>query len=450
MAVTFLEPGSAATQDMSLFDTTGTSGTGAVTSDAQALFGSVRSVKCSEVSGNNDLAYVDKACAGDTGRCSFSFRMSKDMDVSAADIWVMNVDALNWSFALATDFPNHLRVYSGSSGTNMTTTNIAIQGNTDYRITIAWNIVAANDYTIKIWINGTLDVTITFATASVNIRTGCTTIAWGWRHRVGPSTTNYDLFFGDIYVDDSGNLTDPWNGIVPVSGKPQLGVTAKIPIANGTTNDFTTQIGAGGSGTGTGHSPQVNERPRSDTNGWSLNTALVKTEEYSIQSKSAGDVDISGNLAVMDFMGWVRAKTAGGTRTCSIIVGGVSTNISVTTSSATYTKIAGSTTYPAGNTDIGIASPAVSDTYSLYECGIIVAYQPTNAVYEQEGFRFRDDNGSEITASWLASQDTNISRAKLTNTRLRMLSNVTYNPPSQALKLQYRKANGADEWKDVD
>jgi hypothetical protein len=36
------------------------------------------------------------------------------------------------------------------------------------------------------------------------------------------------------------------------------------------------------------------------------------------------------------------------------------------------------------------------------------------------------------------------------NTRLRVLTNVTGDAPSEGLKLQYRRANGADEWKDVD
>ena len=48
-------------------------------------------------------------------------------------------------------------------------------------------------------------------------------------------------------------------------------VTAKRPFTNGTTEDgFTTQIGASGSGYGSGHTPQVNERPLSQTNGWSV------------------------------------------------------------------------------------------------------------------------------------------------------------------------------------
>lgn len=55
---------------------------------------------------------------------------------------------------------------------------------------------------------------------------------------------------------------------------------------------------------------------------------------------------------------------------------------------------------------------------------------------EQEGFRWRDDNGSETSASWLAAQDTNISRVKDTNTRLRVLLNASGNPDPYKYQLE--------------
>lgn len=71
------------------------------------------------------------------------------------------------------------------------------------------------------------------------------------------------------------------------------------------------------------------------------------------------------------------------------------------------------------------------------------------ATREQEGYRWRNDDGSEAAATWLASQDTDISRAASLNTRLRVLTNITGNAPSEGLKLQYRRADSNDEWKDV-
>lgn len=62
----------------------------------------------------------------------------------------------------------------------------------------------------------------------------------------------------------------------------------------------------------------------------------------------------------------------------------------------------------------------------------------TSATTEQEGFRWRNDDGSETTATWLASQDTNITRAKNTNTRLRILLNTTGDLESEQLRLEYK------------
>lgn len=62
----------------------------------------------------------------------------------------------------------------------------------------------------------------------------------------------------------------------------------------------------------------------------------------------------------------------------------------------------------------------------------------TPATIEQEGFRFRNDDGSETTATWLASQDTNITRAESLNTRLRILLNATGNPDTRRYYLYYK------------
>ncbi len=69
---------------------------------------------------------------------------------------------------------------------------------------------------------------------------------------------------------------------------------------------------------------------------------------------------------------------------------------------------------------------------------------------EQEGYRWRDDDGSESAATWLAAQETNISRAREVNTRVRLLVNYTGDPPSEQVKIQWRKVGDADsEWRDI-
>jgi hypothetical protein len=58
---------------------------------------------------------------------------------------------------------------------------------------------------------------------------------------------------------------------------------------------------------------------------------------------------------------------------------------------------------------------------------------------EQEGFRWRLDDGDEDAATWLADQDTNITRYRNVNTRLRMVINSTGGPTNAQYRLEYRK-----------
>jgi hypothetical protein len=69
---------------------------------------------------------------------------------------------------------------------------------------------------------------------------------------------------------------------------------------------------------------------------------------------------------------------------------------------------------------------------------------------EQEGFQWYDDDAAEGSATTLAAQDANITRAKNTNTRLRLLLNATGDPASTQYKLQYkRSADPTSEWEDL-
>lgn len=59
---------------------------------------------------------------------------------------------------------------------------------------------------------------------------------------------------------------------------------------------------------------------------------------------------------------------------------------------------------------------------------------------DQEGYRFRNDDGSETTATWAASQDTDLT-AVLGTRRLRTILNVTSGDPATATyRLDYRKS----------
>lgn len=244
----------------------------------------------------------------------------------------------------------------GSNGPTLTTGNW-------YRISFAWKITSTtvNQFLVTVGsATGTILGTIAVTNGTLTNTTSGALITGNFG---GDATL--DLRASDIYIDNSTAVTDPGN----------VWVTAKRPFANGTTNGFTTQIGAGGSGYGTGHAPQVNERPLSITNGWSMvGAGSAVTEEYTIEGLSVGDIDLTG-ATIVDFMGWVDVKALIA-ETGKIIVAGVSTNISVTTSANIFKQIAGSTTYPAGGTDIGVTTSTTVTTFSLYEGGIAVAYIP--------------------------------------------------------------------------
>lgn len=242
-------------------------------------------------------------------------------------------------------------------GTNGSTISTGVW----YRISLAYTITSTTVNRFEVFVNGVSSISVTNGTLS---GTGTSVLSVG--NRTGASIL--DFRSSDHYIDNSSSLTDTGD----------IWVTAKRPVSNGTTNGFTTQIGAGGSGYGTGHSPQVNERALSTTNGWSMiGAGAAVTEEYNIEADHVGDIDITG-ATIVDYLGWVSTKALVA-ETGQIIVDGASTAISITTTAKLFTKIKGSSTYPAGTgADIGMQTDTSLTTVSLYECGVIVAYIPSS------------------------------------------------------------------------
>lgn len=67
-----------------------------------------------------------------------------------------------------------------------------------------------------------------------------------------------------------------------------------------------------------------------------------------------------------------------------------------------------------------------------------VAIRELTANWEQEGFRFRNDDGSESAATWRQTQDVDDSVGKESNIRLRVLIDSTGNPATVTRTLQYK------------
>jgi hypothetical protein len=69
---------------------------------------------------------------------------------------------------------------------------------------------------------------------------------------------------------------------------------------------------------------------------------------------------------------------------------------------------------------------------------------------EQEGWRTRNDDGSETTATWKGAQDTKINVSSQSNFRLRGILNFTGDEASKQYKIQYKESGDPDaEWRDV-
>jgi hypothetical protein len=118
-------------------------------------------------------------------------------------------------------------------------------------------------------------------------------------------------------------------------------------------------------------------------------------------------------------------------------------------SQASYTDTSAGSALQPNRAEFGIVDNVNFEPgyYTIWmdDCGVYDSTASPTPTLEQEGFRFRDDDGSESGASWLADQDTNISRDKNLNTRLRVIVNATQDPASTQYQLEYKKSTDS-EW----
>ncbi len=357
MAVTFLEPGGDADFGIAFgngFWKNGTGGTPSVATDF-VHGGHIKSIKYRAA--NSDNVNGPSVLSDSGSRISFYIYLVA-LPTATADILRLRNGIGTTRVSLRITSGGVLQLWS--SGAQIGSNGSTLSTGTWYRISLAYTITSTSVNRFELFKNAASDISITNATIAG------TGLSW---FGIGNylSDTTFDFRSSDHYVDDSSSLTDTGD----------IWVTAKRPNANGTNSDFNTQIGSGGSGYGSGHSPQVNERPLDTTNGWSAVVAIAvpKQEDYIIEGKATGDIDISA-ATIVDYMGWVSAKALT-SETGSIIVNSVASNISLTTTITVFTKMAGSSTYPAGNdSDIGILTSTTLTTVSLYEAGVIVAYIP--------------------------------------------------------------------------
>lgn len=165
----------------------------------------------------------------------------------------------------------------------------------------------------------------------------------------------------------------------------------------------------------------------------------VITGTFTQFGSSGGSPAVNDVLRIEASSSTITAKLNGAVDT-AVGTSGTASDSSLTTGYGGITGWHNSTTR-GDDLDTGNLSTPASDNQSAYMVGAVITY-------EQEGFRFRNDNGSETTATWMASQDTDASVARETNFRLRALIDTAQDAPSRNYKLQYHKV-GAASWRDV-
>lgn len=361
----FAEPGSDATYDTSFYTTT----SGTFSSDSTQFYTGTRSIKCT-VGGSGAVALIGTGnnVLADAGRrISVYMRfetlpsvgpgvfLAIDQAAGAADILVL---------AITSTGQLQLQELNAASIVHTINGPTILSAGVWYQIGISYTITDATHYTANVTINGKSEISRVNNAGGVTMNISSSQLLLA----AFQFDNNKSVWFDNVFVDNGATLDYPGD----------IRVTAKRPTTNGTSAGFTTQIGGGGSGYGSGHTPQVNERPLSQTNGWSMVGAGASViEEYNVESSTTGDVDLTRQTLV-DLVAWLLASSLAN-ETGSLIYGVSSTPINLTSTPLLFTTAVSvfPAVYPAGTgTDIGIQTTTALTTVSLYECGILVIYTP--------------------------------------------------------------------------
>jgi hypothetical protein len=208
----------------------------------------------------------------------------------------------------------------------------------------------------------------------------------GWNTAPGASKKCY---IDDFYIDDGATLDDPGD----------IRVTNKLPSAENT-NTFDNAIG---NARGTTDYNNVNERPINEGNGWKHLGSGSASENYGIQGIDVGDVTNLSSQTLVARMSWVWAKKGSGTGAGEAIFNNSATPVSIalTTTSALYTNVATSATYPSDAAAVGLRSTGGGADTFLYECGMLIAYRVSSSGVTLSGTVY-----TSTGAAWTPSSGT--------------------------------------------
>jgi murein DD-endopeptidase MepM/ murein hydrolase activator NlpD len=316
-------------------------------------------------------SYISKIGAlNDSGRRISAYFKFDSFPVSTHNIFYLSATS-GPAEVIALDITSGGVLYIDSGGG----TQVGANGSTLttgqwYRIDFSYKITSTTNYSANVYVNGVLSTSYSQTSGGTALgRTGTADLYIGLGSPFGASDTIVE-HMDDIYVDSGTDLSDPGN----------VHVTAKLPIANGATNGFTTSgtpSGYTACGDGSGHCRYVNERP--------LNTSAFVTglrtatnnESFSIQGPAQGDVNISGDNYIAD-EAWVYAETSTSGCTGTEMYSANNTpSVTLTTSYRMYTNIQTTPYYPNDPTAVGIThctNGSGTFTVNLAEAGVQIAY----------------------------------------------------------------------------
>lgn len=350
MATTFMESGTDATQDLSFY----ASSTGTVSSTTAQKFTGTRSIN---ITVTNSFLSSTGGLLDDTGsQISFYFRT----DVLTSTSQFFHIQQPGGTVVMNLALQTTGKINNTPNGATTATGTAVLAINTWYRISISYFVTNTTTFAFKVYVNGVLD-----STANAGTMANITSNKFRFLMSSPTSTTNH--WFDNAFTTQ---------GVASSSSQPDTGdirITAKRPLANGTTNGFTS-TGAG-SGYGTGNAVFVNEQPLSTASFVSVVAAGATTEEYNIEKSTVGDVNINGGN-IVDVCGWLYASALLA-ETASMVINNLTSNVALTSTNTMFKNYAGATAYPAGTgTDIGLITSALATTVTLYEAGILIAYKP--------------------------------------------------------------------------
>lgn len=369
----FMETGTDSTQDFTFFSSTTAGVNSTITSDSTVSNTGPRSFKVNTTAaGVGVYTSSPAATAADAGtRLSMWVRFSGIASISTPTIFVSPQTTGNLIvIGLGINTNGTLRI-CGRGATAIDGIHPLGDGSF-YHIVFSYKITSTTNWSAKVWVNDILELVTTNVDGTL-ATTG--TNYWRFGYVSSASVDSFSsmsiltTWYDDIYIDDGTGVDNTGN----------IKVTSKRPVSNGTLNEFTTQIGSGGSGYGSGHSPQTNEQPLSTTNGWSKSNTTLAYEVYVVEGAAVGDVDIT-NRTIVDYIGWIYAKvdSTANTPSHAIVMGATAAPRTMTTSYAFYFAPRGVASYPSGTDDIGMYAGYITTPHltSLAENGIVIAYNP--------------------------------------------------------------------------